>query len=327
MKDLYIDVGSTNIKWMESNSLTLHLVSFPQAEKDEYPYYEVSHDKIFEKIKNIIETSNADRAFFSVQMHGYVLLKDGNAVSNYVSWRDERGATLVPKFTLTKEYGVDVKPNLPRLSLQAQKLDFDEFCTLGSYLVYRLTGKNVTHITDGAPTGFFNVKNKTCDAVSFKLPCVTYEVLPVGSYNNTQIYTPVGDQQASVFGAVDKDYDGLVLNLGTAGQMCCIRNGFVCGEFESRPFFEDKTLCTVTRLIGGSIIAEKSDAELEDLLLNDYKSAKEKLPYCNQMIVTGGVIEYRKKLLSNVLDKLNVNYTFTHQCDALNGLKKLQGES
>lgn len=323
MKDLYIDVGSTNVKWMESNSPTLHMVAFPPAEKDEYPYYEVCHNKIFEKIKNIIGTCNADRVFFSVQMHGYVLLKDGKAVTNYVSWRDERGAYLEPRFELSKEYGVDIKPNLPRLSLQAQTVEFDEFCTLGSYLVYRLTGKNVTHITDGAATGFFNVKEQTCDKMNFKLPQVSYEVKAVGKYNNTLICTPVGDQQASVLGAVGKNYEGIVLNLGTAGQMCCIKNGFVSGEFESRPFFEGKTLCTVTRLVGGSLIAEKKDEELEQQLLLEYQTAKEKLPQSNNMIVTGGVTKYRKKLLCSVLDKLNVNYKFTQQCDALNGLKKL----
>ena len=327
MKDLYIDVGSTNVKWMESNSPTLHLVAFPPAEREEYPYYEVCHEKIFEKIKTIIETCNANRVFFSVQMHGYVLLKNGKAVTPYISWRDERGKFLTPNFNLTKEYGVDIKPNLPRLSLQAQTVDFDEFCTLGSYLVYRLTGENVTHITDGAASGFFNVKEKTCDKVNFKLPRVTYSVKAVGYYKNTIICTPVGDQQATVLGSVEKDYEGIVLNLGTAGQMCCIKKGFVSGNYESRPFFNGKTLCTVTRLIGGGIIAERSDEELEQMLIQDYKTAKDNLPQNKEMIVTGGVVKYRKKLLCNVLDKLNVNYKFNQQCDAINGLKMLQGEN
>ena len=327
MKDLYIDVGSTNVKWMESGSQTLHLLEFPSAQKSEYPYYEVPHENIFQTVKSIIETCKANRVFFSVQMHGYVLLKNGKAVTPYVSWRDERAKSLEPRFVITKEYGVDIKPNLPRLSLQAQTVVFDEFCTLGSYLVYRLTGKNATHITDGAATGFYNVKNRTCDEVGFKLPFATYEVLSVGNYKNTAVYTPVGDQQASVLGAVGSEYDGIVLNLGTAGQMCCIKNGFVSGDYESRPFFNGKTLCTVTRLVGGGIIAEKTDEELEELIFNDYKTAKEKLPHSNKMIVTGGVIKYRKKLLCNVLNKLNVNYNFTQHCDALNGLKKLQGEN
>ena len=190
-------------------------------------------------------------------------------------------------------------------------------------MVYKLTGKNTTHITDAAASGFFNVKERVCDKVEFKLPCATYEVLSVGKYKNTVIFTPVGNQQASVLGAVGKDYEGVILNLGTAGQMCCIKNGFTSGEFESRPFFEGKTLCTVTRLIGGGVIAEKTDEELEKLLLADYMQAKKKLPTSGNMIITGGVTKYRKKLLCSVLDKLNVNYQFTQQCDALNGLKKL----
>lgn len=80
-------------------------------------------------------------------MHGYVLLKEGREATGYISWRDERGKDLPPDFALTEEYGVRIKPNLPRLSLQAQSVAADEFCTLGSYLVYRLTGKNTTHVT------------------------------------------------------------------------------------------------------------------------------------------------------------------------------------
>lgn len=321
MKDLYIDIGSTNIKWATNGKKKVYNENFPLPSREEEVFYEVSEKEIINTIKKIINIAMPNRVFFSVQMHGYLLLKDGEAVSDYISWRDERGGNTAPDFCITEEYGVGVKPNLPRLSLQTQKIEYDEFCTLGSYISHCLTGKNISHITDCAPSGFFNVKEKTRDIVSFKLPIATYQVEPVGTYNGALIYTPTGDQQASVLGAVGLDFNGLILNLGTAGQMCCIEDEFVTGEYESRPFFGGKILCTVTRIKGGRFIDENNRDDLEDLLVADYKMAKNKLPKNNKMVVIGGVIQYKKDLLSCVLNKLNVNYTFNNECSAINGLK------
>ena len=316
-KDLFIDIGSTNIKWKREG--IVHQTPFPAPVLSSEGRFEVNAEEIFEIVRRLIEDD--ERVFFSVQMHGYVLLKNGVAVSNYISWRDERGAKLTPNFTLTKEYSVDVKPNLPRLSLQAQTVDFDEFCTLGSYLVYRLTGINATHITDAAPSGFYNVCTRKRVQTEFQLPTEFYAVKPVGNYKNAVIYTPVGDQQAAILGAVGKEFSGYVLNLGTAAQICEISDKFVSGEFESRPYFEDKTLCTVTRLIGGGVIAKYSDDEIFDELVEEYGTALKKLPTCDRLVATGGVVKYRKGLLCRVLDELGVSYSFNEECDALAGLE------
>lgn len=318
-KDLYIDIGSTNIKWKREGQI--FQTSFPAPVLANNNRFEVDAEEIFNIVRSLIKDD--DRVFFSVQMHGYVLLKDGLAVSNYISWRDERGANSAPAFTISKEYGVDIKPNLPRLSLQTQTVEFDEFCTLGSYLVYRLTGNNQTHISDAGPSGFYNVYTREQDKTAFKLPKATYTVQPVGYYGETLVYTPVGDQQASILGAVGKDFNGYVLNLGTASQLCEILDGFVCGEFESRPYFDGKTLCTVTRLIGGGVIAEKTDEEIYLSLVKEYATALKKLPVCSRLVATGGLIKYRKKLLCKVLDELGVSYSFNENCDALAGLEIL----
>ncbi|MBR2341451.1 MAG: hypothetical protein IKA72_03490 [Clostridia bacterium] len=318
-KDLYIDIGSTNIKWKRAGGVSQ--TPFPTPVYSENGRFEVDAEEIFNIVRRLIEDSK--RVFFSVQMHGYVLLKDGVAVSNYISWRDERGAAVQPAFTLTKEYGVDIKPNLPRLSLQTQTVEFDEFCTLGSYLVYRLTGKNETHISDAAPSGFYNVCLREREQTAFKLPTPSYEIKPVGHYLDTAIYTPVGDQQASILGSVGRCFDGYVLNLGTAAQLCEIANGFVSGEFESRPYFDGKTLCTVTRLIGGGVIAKYSDDEIFEKLVEEYGGALKKLPVCKRLVATGGLVKYRRTLLCKVLDELGVEYSFNEECDALAGLEIL----
>ena len=328
--DLYIDIGSTNIKW--SHGKTAGKIPFPAAFDAAYPRYEVRADEIFSIVLNLIDTHRPQRAFFSVQMHGYVLLKEGREATGYISWRDERGKDLPPDFALTEEYGVRIKPNLPRLSLQAQSVTADEFCTLGSYLVYRLTGKNTTHVTDAAASGFYNVKTGARDACRYRLPEAVYRVQEAGRNKDTAVFSPVGDQQASVLGAWKgrENAEGYVLNLGTAAQLCCTAEGFAAGDFESRPYFGGNTLCTVTGLPGGGYISRTigttSAKALRETLAEAYASALKKLPPRKKIIVTGGVVHYHRILIEETLETLQKAYVLNEGADALAGLKILAEE-
>ncbi len=323
--DLYIDIGSTNIKWAVSDGRKGKM-PFPLPFDCVYPHYEVDAEEIFSSVAKLIFSLSPSRVFFSVQMHGYVLLKEGKTVTGYVSWRDERGGVLHPEFSLTEEYGVGMKPNLPRLSLQAQKTDADEFCTLGSYLIYRLTGNNVTHITDAASSGFYNVRTGRADPTVYRLPQISLKLEEAGRIENTAVFTSVGDQQASVLGAVGTDrFDGYILNLGTAGQACCIEDGFVTGEFESRPYFSG-TLCTVTGLPGGRYLSESQNRSAEERIQNlteAYKAAFRKLPKRAGLLVTGGVVRYYREILKSSLERLGRKYHLNEGEDALSGLKIL----
>ena len=319
MKDLYVDIGSTNIKW-QKNGEKICSVPFLLPIVSDKNKFEVRCEDIVNIIKSLIV--GVERLFLSVQMHGYVLLKNGKPVTNYISWRDQRAIGVEPNFTITKDYGVDIKPNLPRLSLQIQTVEYDEFCTLGSYIVYRLTGINKSHVTDIAPSGFLNLKKRKYDDVSFKLPAVCYSMQSVGEYQGVKIFTPVGDQQSAILGAVGTNFNGLILNLGTAGQLCCIKDNFSTGEYESRPFFHEKTLCTVTRLIGGAIIAEYKDEDILPMLEENYGQAMGKLPKYDNLVFVGGVTKYRKILLEKLARKLEKNCSFASG-DAIKGLEIL----
>ena len=327
--DLFIDVGSTNIKWMDERGETDRL-PFPSPERSDYPFFEVDAEKIYEVIEGIIRFVRPRRVFFSVQMHGYVLLRRGKTVTRYISWRDERGGELLPEFSIDAEYGVKIKPNLPRLSLQAWDTKADEFCTLGSYLAYRLTGNNKTHITDGAASGFFNVVKRTADRSQYFLPRIAYSVEEAGRYKTSRIFTPVGDQQAAILGtkrcAEENGFkDCYILNLGTAAQLCTVSERFVSGNFESRPYFNGQILCTVTKLLGGGYLHEtagkKSEAELAEELYVDYEAAMKELPERRKLFITGGVVAYRRQLLEKVGKKLGKEFMFNDSLDALEGLK------
>lgn len=323
--DLYLDLGSTSIKWQRGGERETHKTDFPAPFLDCPPRYETDCGQILSVVRNIITKASPARVFFSVQMHGYVLLKGGKAVTGYVSWRDERGAALTPTFSLTEEYGVRIKPNLPRLSLQAQEADGDEFCTLGSFLAYMLTGNNRTHITDAAASGFYNVRKRTRDESVYRLPEAEYGVCSVGRYEGCEIFTPVGDQQAAVLGAADKTelMRNYLLNLGTAGQLCALSESFVCGDFESRPFFGGRTLCTVTGLPGGAYLRAHTE---NGAPYAAWSAAIEKLPAREGILVCGGAAEYHRERIARALDQTGLPYRFCAGGETMRGLKILSEE-
>ena len=322
MKTLLIDIGSTNIKYKLYGIDTIYSIPFPMPIINEYPYYEVGPTEIISTIKRIIDETKPTDIYFSVQMHGYILLNKGVEVSNYVSWRDTRGKDTVPSFEINSEYGVNIKPNLPRLSITTFNTSFDEFTTLGSYISYKFTGNNSSHITDITPTGFYNMISMKYDDVPFKLPKVEKYVTKVGTYNGINVYTPIGDHQLSIFGANTDKFEGYILNLGTACQICMTSKEFISGDFETRPYFNNEYLLTVTGLPGGGYIKSKEvSQELEDELVMKYQDAIQKLPKRDTIKAIGGLLNSRKELIENVLKRLNIKYILSNECDALIALE------
>ena len=318
--DLLVDIGSSNIKWRflgEDGS-----IPFPKPIREDFPYFEVDCEQIVAIVKKIIDENNPSRVFISVQMHGYVLLDGDKAVTPYISWRDQRGKDLTPDFNLTAEYGVHLKPQLARRSVQTFRGKFDKLCSLGSFVAYRLTGENISHITDVFALGYYNVCKKSQDVYPFSLPQATYSVQKAGNYNQIEIFVPIGDQQASILGATKgEELNCWILNLGTPGQICTLANGFVSGNYESRPYFNDKTLCTVTGLPAGAVISQYTDDEIKNRLIEEYSNALNKLPKRDYLLVTGGLVKYRKPLIEEVLNAIGVKYIFNYQADAIFGLE------
>ena len=337
MKYLCIDIGSTSKKYAESENGSfpekVNKTPFPEALPLPEPFYEADAEKIFSIVKDIIDSSSAQAVMFSVQMHGYLLAdKNGKLLTRYISWRDKRAGLKPYGFTLSPEHGVGLKANLPRASVKVTAELFPEiaknasvFFTLGSYLSFRLTGNNVTHITDAAASGFYNCItgkedfNATDYPVKLELPVAYMNVRVAGFYNGKSIFTPVGDQQATILGLNEQDC--YILNLGTAAQMCETGDNFLSGDFECRPFFNGKFLYTVTGLYGGGYIRENSRQQaITQMLVSNYKTALEKLPEKNELVVTGGTLEYHKDLIFGVLKELNVKSRIAGKADAINGL-------
>lgn len=323
--DLLIDVGSTYIKYKEAGSDNAERVPFPSPIINDGVHFEVDADSIIKVLKTIIDGCNPKNAFISTQMHGYVLLNKGKKVSNYISWRDERANGVKPNFALNADYGVGLKPNLPRLSILKSECKFDTFLTLGSYISFALTGNASSHVTDIAPSGFLNVKNRKFDEVGFNLPSVCYDIEVVGKYKNSNIYCPIGDQQCAIYG-VGKYYDlsqCYILNIGTASQLCCVSKEPLSGDFERRPFFKEENLLTVTRLPGNTVIS-KNEKGLETVLFKAYREAIKKLPKKEKIIITGGTSVKYKELITTVITKLKLPFEFNEGFDGLIGLEILR---
>lgn len=332
---LLIDIGSTNIKWMVSNYrgmiTTRHSVPFPEPLINRHPYFEVAIDDVTTIVKEIIESNRDDitAVMFSVQMHAYLLTdRDGRHLSNLITWRDQRAQDYVGALKLTSDHGVGVKANLPRLALlklcDQQKDKYDQighFYTLGSYLSFFLTGINMTHISDAAASGFYKLNPLATYDTPFLLPEVSEKLAIVGRYNNIDVFTPIGDHQASI-ASIEESDDAYILNLGTAGQMCTLSDALMYGSYETRPYFDNKSLLSCTGVPGGIFIKDATDAQIDDAI-SKYQAAINTLPKRNRLIIVGGPTKHQRPKITTIANKIGLITTIIDERDALDGLNKL----
>ena len=85
------------------------------------------------------------------------------------------------------------------------------------------------------------------------MPEVTEKSLVIGRYREIPVCVPIGDNQASFLGSVDKNEDTMLLNIGTGSQISYVSDKYldVDKELELRPFVEGKYLVCGSALCGG----------------------------------------------------------------------------
>lgn len=334
---LLIDIGSTNVKWaVTARDFTIiasNTIPFPKKNTTNNAFFEVDINKIYQVIQTIIDNnSEVKQLFISTQMHGYLLADSQyQPLTPYISWQDHRAKDTITPFSIDKTSGVAFKTNLPKASVMAMyhlypntMRQVKHFFTLGSYIGFKLTGQNATHITDAAATGYYAVIDDFVESMPFILPKAFHNVTSIGQYKHIEVFTAVGDQQASILGTnSDSSY---VLNLGTAAQLCTINHEYIAGDFESRPFFNNQTLCTVTGLIGGKDIRQNTSGDLENQMIIQYQNSMMKLPKRDKVIVIGGVLSNHRQLVEKVLDKIGIPYSIDMESTALDGLNNIAKE-
>lgn len=299
MNFIAVDVGSTFIKAalydLEFNKVVYTRKYYTPAKKkmSDSHYFEVDAMEIVDHIKDIIEkcseiTADIEGIIFSTQQHGCVLCHPDRSRDMYISWQDSRCLKINPETgksymddlsellppEIMARTGVPIKPALAMCNLytlfkeeKLSKTSEVKLYTLGSYIIEKLTGNNVCHITNAAPMGFLNLKTLDWDKDILKrvgldfleLPKVTSKIEKLGVYSDDNItidvFPDLGDVQTSIYGSSAKSGD-MIVNIATAGQLIMIKDDYDLADYnptdyEIRPYYDDNYCYVVSRMPGG----------------------------------------------------------------------------
>ncbi len=292
MNILGIDIGTTTVtalvlnteKSQISKSCTLKNDSFIDGrdfEKLQDPNLII--ETVKSAVKNVIESLNIDAIGITGQMHGILYLdKNNKPCSPLMIWQDERGNEIYKNGLsyaefLTKETGLKAASGFG-LTTHFYNLINGEIpenavmlCTIHDYLAALLTGtKPVTHGSDGASLGFYNLKeNCFCDTALDKvgidknfLPELIKSTALAGKTNcdflphGIPVAVAIGDNQGSFLGSVADTENSVLVNVGTGSQVSFVTNkvrDISCGEI--RPLTDDKYIFVGASLCGGRAYA------------------------------------------------------------------------
>lgn len=273
---------------METCRSVFH-TTFPSSKRLADPdpkKFELDAEALVSTVREIIrgvmeKTGRIDGMVLSTQMHGFVLHREGER-DRYVSWQDSRCTNPAPggskswmellqeKITpeRMRSCGVYIKPSLGLCNLYALlQTERDgrggELFTLGSYVISQLTGNNVCHLSNAAPLGLVNVPARAWDdglreLLGFeriRLPMLAasdFQVCGVCRCGGKEIpvYPDYGDQQTAILGCLAAPED-IVVNVATASQISTFSGAFEPGNYEIRPYFENRYLNTISNMPGG----------------------------------------------------------------------------
>ena len=209
----------------------------------------------------------------SGQMGGWITTNESNnPLSNIISWQDLRSTIKKDSLNIDPSFiqlnGGESRAGLPLFGLlsdyhERELTDKIRFHTLTSFVAASLSRdyQYLIHKTDIASSGMYNIYDNSYFLELIKernvkicLPEVCESLTPIGysDFLNCAVYTPVGDQQASLYGA-RLDKNSLVINIGTGGQASKIYDGKITKN-QVRPYFFGAKIETITHLPAGRLI-------------------------------------------------------------------------
>ena len=289
-------------------------IAFPQRVGGLPPgFYEYDPAEILAAARCIVErliplAGDCEGVVWSTQMHGLILTTTaGQARSNLLTWLDERAAeshprgggsyfdVLAARLTPAERVelgGTELRPGLPVGALfwlaENGRLPADELMpvALADFVVANLCGtRPVTDLSNAQAHGVLHVA-----ARDWHRPVITRlgldrlvwpEIRPQGAVvGNLQtsgraipVFAPVGDFQCSLAGALVEP-DELSLNISTGSQVSRLTRRLQFGPYQTRPFFDDLYVNTVTTIPAGrslnSLVALLSElATAQGLALAD----------------------------------------------------------
>lgn len=223
------------------------------------------------------------------QMHGVLLVNpEGQPVTNLITWRDQRAAAVAaqigPRYSEQNGCPLQIGYGGTTLAYWAQtdkdllKADVTAL-SICDYISYELTGVIASEPTHAASWGIYDLT--TCQ---WNLPMISELNIPktilpnlkptgkvletilphlaveLGIRPDVAVYSPIGDNQASVIGAQDQVSDGAILNLGTGGQVSIPQKKWCFGDgFETRPMPDGSFLLVAASICGGWTYAYLKD--------------------------------------------------------------------
>jgi sedoheptulokinase len=294
MRYLALDLGTSFLK---GAVLDLERAEIDHVSRTPFPaslpglpprHVEVDPKEIVASTERLLEQLSAqapDAAGVVVtsQMHGIVLMdKEGNALSNAVTWQDQRildliegapetyfdrlSAKLSPEVIAATGNGF--KPSLPLCTLvwwasKGKRLEGTVPASLPDYVLATIGGMPpVVEPTMAASMGMLDLNTnhwhhdliQALELDQLVWPrtvdnsAPSYELMIGG--RRLPCYAPVGDHQCALVGALLQP-DELSVNISTGSQLGVIVPHFVPGAYETRPYFDAGFLQAITRIPAG----------------------------------------------------------------------------
>lgn len=280
MKTLGIDIGTTSICMVVYDFGKKEVIKMKSIDNEFIQggeNYEQNPDKIVEKIKLLMESfdlKGIQGIGISSQMHGILYVnKEGKAVSNYYTWKDERAnkkinendtyATYLQKITGYGIYsGYGTATHFYHQKNNSIPKEAVKFVNIGDYVSMCLTDR-VNPIVDptiAASFGGFSLKENIFDFVMLEkcevdckyYPEVMKSGLKVGTYRGIPVLNACGDNQASFLGAVSEKENSISINIGTGSQVSIYESKRIeTKNVEIRPFLDEGYLYVGASLNGG----------------------------------------------------------------------------
>ncbi len=315
----------------------------------------------FEVSKNINSKENIVGIFISGQMGGWILTDEDNRPrTNILSWQDQSVLEFEGKYKdittylendLGREWkfnsGNELRPGLPIISI-INKLDDLELKgtrihTLLSFIAANMVTEYEYILSDSdfASTGMLNIfDHRICipnSLSSLSVPNISRNTIRIGNLQNTSIpvFTPVGDQQASLHGS-ELDAFSIIVNIGTGGQVAKLGTIDDAKENQVRPYFDNKLIITKTHLPSGRSINNflknlfgNEPSEIDFNLLKDIEFKKTRNIFEPILNFTESHIKYLKdnygdeKSIEIFLASLSKEYENSIQALGFSQIKKL----
>ncbi len=290
MKVIGLDIGTTTVCGIVldcENGKICKTVTLPN---DSFlagkPYEKIqSPEIILRKVTALCEELCAEFSPVAIgvsgQMHGIVYLdENGKAVSPLYTWQDESadqpvdGTTYAVKLSNLTGYkmasGFGGSTYYYHTCNQLVPEDAVCFCTIHDYVAMTLAGRKtpLVHASDAASFGLFDLNTRAFDEKAIQAAGLNRELFPqvtasfavLGEYHGAKVCTALGDNQASFLGSMKNPEQGLLVNMGTGGQVSMLCSpGMNPAGMELRPLNEDMNLAVGCSLCGGRAFAALAD--------------------------------------------------------------------